>query len=194
MSTTNIINLGEIPVCREAVVLPVIATESGTWAFMTSFNGAYQYVQFTATSGQNIVVPAKLNEDYAYTFKLYKPDSSLLNDDGYYAKTIPLLVEVQYTCPDVEGGSAAFSTGKLQFIATEGQAAFDHFELATSKQVAVFVEGAMWQEGNGADEYSFSQSESAITFNSPLIEGQKITIIYFNMIIYYTHQIKKALA
>lgn len=178
MSTNNIINLGTIAVCSEATVLPIIAPHTGTWAFMTSFNGAYQYIQFTATEGEKLVVPAKLNEDYTYTFKLYKPDASLLNDDGYYAKTIPLLPDVDYVCPASEN-SASFTAGKIQLVATEGQLEATFIELAGVEQLAIFVEGAMRHEGLGSDEYQFDASANHIVFNSPLIEGQKITILYF---------------
>ena len=179
MSTENMIHLGEIPVCSEAAVLPVIATETGTWAFMTTFNGAYQYIQFPATEGQKIVVPAKLNEDYTYRFKLYQPDNSLLNTDGYCAKTMPMLPDIDYVCPATGANGLPFTTGKLQFVASEGQTEGSYTELAVAKQVAVFVEGGMRQEGTEDDEYSFDSLNAAIVFNTPLIEGQKITIIYF---------------
>lgn len=179
MSTANIIDLGDVPVCSEATALPLTATDTGTWAFMTSFNGAYQYVQFPATSGQNIVVPVALNEDYRYTFKLYKPDNSLLNEDGYRMRTIPLLPDVDYVCPSVSQDTAPVTTGKLQLTATTDQTEITHTELVNARQVAVFVEGAMRQEGTDVDEYSFVPAEDKITFNTGLIEGQKITIIYF---------------
>lgn len=179
MSTKNVINLGEIPVCSEAVALPIVADETGTWAFMTSFNGAYQYIQFQATENEKIVVPAKLNEDYSYSFKLYKPDSSLLNEDGYYAKTISLLPDIDYVCPAVGDSNQSFSIGKIQSIATSEQTELVNMELATANQLAVFVEGVMRQEGNDMDEYSFVKADAKVIFNSPLIEEQKITIIYF---------------
>lgn len=179
MSTANMINLGEIPVCSEAAVLPVIATETGTWAFMTTFNGAYQYIQFPATEGQKIVVPAKLNEDYTYRFKLYQPDNSLLNTDGYCAKTMPMLPGIDYVCPTADNNGLPFTTGKIQFIATDGQTEGSYTELVNAKQVAVFVEGSMRQEGAEDDEYGFDSPAAKIVFNTPLIEGQKITIIYF---------------
>lgn len=179
MSTTNLINLGEIPVCSEAVVLPLEATDTGTWAFMTTFNGAYQYIQFCATAGQKIVVPARLNEDYTYTFKLYKPDNGILNDASYSAKTIPLLPDVDYVCPSASSDGLPFTTGKIQFIATEEQTETSHVELTNAKQVVVFVEGGLRHEGSEDDEYIFSQQNATIMFNTPLIQEQKITIIYF---------------
>ncbi|MCB9047167.1 MAG: hypothetical protein H6550_13625 [Chitinophagales bacterium] len=179
MSTTNLVNLGEIPVCSIAVILPVTATDTGTWAFMTTFNGAYQYIQFTATQGENIVVPAVLNEDYNYTFKLYKPDNTILNDTNYCAKTIPILPGTDYVCPAVVGDGVPFTTGKIEFVATEGQAEASYVQLTNAKQVVVFIEGAIRQEGAGDEAYIFSQPDTTITFNTPLMEGQKITIIYF---------------
>lgn len=178
MSANNSINLGEVPVCSEATILPLTATDTGTWAFMTTFNGAYQYIQFTVTAGEKLVVPAKLNEDYTYTFKLYKPDGVLLNEDGYYAKTIPLLPGIDYVCPSNEN-SVSFSTGKIQFIATAEQTEAIYIELEGAGQVAVFVEGTMRHEGQATDEYVFTSVENKITFNTPLIEGQKVTILYF---------------
>lgn len=174
----NIISLGEVPVCSEAVALPLVATATGTWAFMTTFNGAYQYIQFQAVSGDKLVVPAKLNEDYTYTFKLYMPDNSVFNGISYSAKTIPLLPEVDYVCPSVAGQSS-FTTGKIQFVATEGQTESAHLLLADVTQTTVFVEGAIRQEGTGYDEYQFDKLNAKIAFNTALNEGQKITIIYF---------------
>ncbi len=179
MSTINTINLGEMPVCSEATMLPIVATDTGTWAFMTTFNGAYQYIQFTATAGQNLVVPAGLNEDYTYTFKLFKPDSTILNETNYTAKTIPLLPDVDYVCPSGSANGVPLTTGKLQFIATEGQTETTHVELTLVKQVVVFVEGSIRHEGIESDEYTFAQPDVTITFNTPLLEGQKVTIIYF---------------
>lgn len=175
----NIIQLGEIPVCSEAVVLPLTATSTGTWAFMTTFNGTYQYVQFQATSGEKFVVPAKLNEDYTYTFKLYQPDNAVFNNTSYSAKTILLLPDIDYVCPSVNNGEVPFATGKIQFLAIEGQIESVHIELNNAVQVAVFVEGAMRQEGSGEDEYDFDKPAAKIIFNTPLIAGQKITILYF---------------
>ena len=178
MSITNAIHLGEVPVCSEAVALPIVATETGTWAFLTSFNNAYQYVQFSATAGQQLVVPARLNEDYTYHIRLYTPGNALLHDGGYIAKTVPILPGAEYIYPDPEAG-AAISTGKIQFLAAEGQTEATHTELVNAKQVAVFVEGAMRHEGGAEDEYQFNNVAATIIFNTPLIAQQKLTIIYF---------------
>lgn len=175
----NTINLGELPVCSEAIVLPLIATESGTWAFMTTFNGAYQYVQFSAVENEPFVVPVKLNEHYTYTFKLYQPDTSVFNDSSYSVTTMPMLPEVDYVCPTTSENDLSLTTGKLQFVANEGQTEIIHLELLNVKDVAVFVEGAMMAEGQGLDEYILSSIQSKVTLNTPLIEGQKITILYF---------------
>lgn len=175
----NTISLGKIPVCSEAVVLPLVATSTGTWAFMTTFNGAYQYIQFSATMGEQLVVPARLNEDYTYTFKLYQPDNTVMNDTYYSARTIPLLPDIHYTCPAALAHTVPFTTGKIQFVAAEGQVEAIYIELAGALQVAVFAEGAMRQEGTDADEYDFDKAGTKVTFNTPLSEGQKITIIYF---------------
>lgn len=174
----NTINLGEVPVCAEAVIIPIDATATGTWAFMTTFNGAYQYVQFSATAGQKIIVPAKLNEDYTYTFKLYQPDNSIFNDTNYSIRTIPMLPEVAYNCPSIVG-SSDLNTGKIQLEAAEDQLEITHVELLNVKQVAVFVEGTMQQEGDDVDEYVFDATNAKIIFNTVLLEGQKITILYF---------------
>lgn len=173
------INLGEVPVCSEATLLPVVATVSGTWAFMTTFNGAYQYVQFSAGAGEKIVVPASLNENYTYTFKLYQPDNAVFNNTEYTAKTIPLLPGIDYVCPAVNDDGSGFAAGKLQFIATEGQVNTTHIELADAKQIALFVEGVMWMEGPDEDNYTFDKLNASVAFGAPLTEGQKITIIYF---------------
>lgn len=178
MSITNAINLGEIPVCSEAVALPLTANATGTWALLTNFNGAYQYVQFSATEGQQLVVPARLNEDYTYHFRIYTPGNTLLHDGGYIAKTIPLLPGIDYVCPSANDNKPA-TVGKIQFLAEEGQTESEHTELVKAKQVAVFVEGAMRHEGDGDDEYHFITQEAKIVFNTPLIGQQKTTIIYF---------------
>ena len=175
----NTINIGEIPVCKEAVALPIVATATGTWAFMTKFNGAYQYIQFQATVGQNIIVPAKLNEDYTYTFKLYQPDNNILHDSKYSMTTIPMLPEVDYVCPIVEGSNESMNIGKLQVVASEDQLEVTNVELLGAKQVAVFVEGTMQREGNDEDEYQFDSINAKVAFNTELLEGQKITILYF---------------
>lgn len=170
------IGLGEVPVCSDASVLPLTADTTGTWAFMSSFNGAYQYTQFQCTAGQPIVVPIGLNEHYSYTFRLYKPNNTILNDAYYAMLTIPFLDSVEHNLSD---NDTEFSTGKLQHTATEGQTAITYTALIHAKQVIVFVEGTLWQEGNALDQYSFLNTSGTVTFNIPLISGQKITILYF---------------
>lgn len=175
----NTINIGTIPVCKEAVALPLVATATGTWAFMTTFNGAYQYIQFQATQGENIIVPAKLNEDYTYTFKLYQPDNNIFNDSNYCMTTIPMLPEVDYVCPALEVSSENMNIGKIQTVAIEGQLEITNLELLGVKQVAVFVEGTMQREGVDVDEYHLDAVNAKVVFNTELLEGQKITILYF---------------
>jgi hypothetical protein len=173
---TNYTGLGIAPVCNEAVALPLIADATGTWAFMTTFNGAYHYSQFHATSGQTIVVPARLNEDYTYVFKLYKPDNSIFNETCYSIKTIPIADgELGLTVND----SVVVTTGKLQFTALPGQDSVSYLELVNAKQIAVFIEGAIRQEGTGEEEYMFDKIVGIISFNTELQSGQKITILYF---------------
>lgn len=174
----NTVNIGELPVCKEAVVLPIVATATGTWAFMTNFNGAYQYVQFQATQGENIIVPAKLNEDYTYTFKLYQPDNNIFNDANYCVKTIPMLPEVDYVCPLVDSDNS-MNIGKVQVVALEDQLEVTNVQLLGASQVAVFVEGTMQREGEDEDEYQFDSVNAKVIFNTVLLEGQKITILYF---------------
>ena len=173
---TNYTGLGIAPVCNEAMALPLIADVTGTWAFMTTFNGAYHYTQFFATVGQAIVVPARLNEDYTYVFKLYKPDNSIFNDTCYAVKTMPLL-DGEVTLAPVD--NTAITTGKLQFTALPGQDSVSYLELINAKQVAVFIEGAIRQEGTAPEEYIFDKIPGILSFNSELIDGQKITILYF---------------
>jgi hypothetical protein len=158
------------------MTLPLVADATGTWAFMTTFNGAYHYTQFHQTSGQTIVIPAKLNEDYTYVFKLYKPDNSIFNDTCYAAKTIPMLDGEVPLMPD---DSEPITTGKLQFTALPGQDSVSYLELINAKQVAVFIEGAIRQEGTEPEDYLFDKIPGIISFNSELQPGQKITILYF---------------
>lgn len=173
---TNYTGLGIVPVCNEAMSLPLIADATGTWAFMTTFNGAYHYTQFHLTSGQTIVIPARLNEDYTYVFKLYKPDNSIFNDTCYAVKTMPMLDgELTLTPAD----NTPITTGKLQFTALPGQDSVSYLELINAKQVAVFIEGAIRQEGTAPEEYIFDKIPGIISFNSELQDGQKITILYF---------------
>ncbi|MEZ5016979.1 MAG: hypothetical protein R2800_07990 [Flavipsychrobacter sp.] len=174
----NIIDLGLVPVCKEAVVIPITADETGTWAFMTAFNGAYQYVQFQVEAGNTIVVPVRLNEDYTYVFKLYKPDNSVFNDNKYSIKTTPLLPDVNYSY-FVPEGTGQIVTGRKQFVATDGQDMVSHLDLVNAIQIVVFVEGAIIQTGNGDEEYLFDNVTGIVSWNQPLIEGQKITILYF---------------
>jgi hypothetical protein len=176
----NTINLGEIPACDEAVILPLTANVTGGWTFISNFNGAYKYKQFQAVATQVIAVPVRLNEDYTYNFKLYKPDGSILNDTFYTIKTIPILPDVEYDCTPTDGTDiSSIKAGKKQFIAGEGQEAFSANAFKDATQMMVFVEGALRQEGDSEDEYVFDKDEGVITFNTPAIEGQKITILYF---------------
>jgi hypothetical protein len=170
------IGLGEVPVCSDAAILPLTADTTGTWAFMSSFNGTYQYTQFQCTAGQAIVVPIGLNEHYSYTFRLYKPNNTIFNDAYYAMLTIPFLNNTEHYLSDAP---TTFTTGKVQHVATEGQTIVTYTALVNAKQVVVFVEGMLWQEGNALDQYSFSNTSGIITFNTPLISEQKISIIYF---------------
>lgn len=174
---TNYTGLGLAPVCGEAMTLPLVADATGTWAFMTTFNGAYQYTQFHQTSGQTIVVPTKLNEDYTYVFKLYKPDNSIFNDTCYAVKTMPMIDGEVALVP--QGDTGSITTGKLQFTALPGQDSVSYLELINAKQIAVFIEGAIKQEGTEPEEYLFDRVPGIISFNSELQSGQKITILYF---------------
>ncbi len=172
---SNTINLGEIPMAEEGIALPLLADATGAWEFITNFNGAYQYVQFNADAGNRIIIPAKLNEYYTYSFKLYKPDTSLFNDTTYQVHTIPILPGVEYTGGV---GAATIKAGKLQFYTTEGQQQYSNNALIYAKQVAVFLEGIILQEGTAGDEYAIDLPTGTITFNTPLIQTQKITILY----------------
>jgi hypothetical protein len=174
------INLGEIPVCNEAVTLPLAADTTGEWTFVSNFNGAYQYLKFQATATQPLVVPVRLNEHYTYIIKLYKPGGDLFNDVHYCATTIPMLPDIEYACQPVEGTSITqLRTGRKQFTATDGQSTIGDNLFINAIQIVVFVEGALKQEGTGAEDYGFNAISGTITFNTALIEGQKITVIYF---------------
>ncbi len=172
---TNTINLGEVPMAEEGIALPLTADSTGAWEFITNFNGAYQYVQFNATAGDKIVVPAKLNEYYTYSFKLYKPDTSLYNNAVYQVHTIPILPGVVYTGGI---GEATINAGKLQFYALPNQQTYNHDSLIYAKQIAVFVEGVILQEGTAIDEYQVDLVSGTITFNTTLTASQKISILY----------------
>jgi hypothetical protein len=176
----NCINLGELPVSEEALVLPFTASATGTWAFMAGFNGAYQYVQFQATAGQALTIPVHLNESYTYSIKLFKPDNSLFNDTAYCISTISMLADIEYAC-NHEPGVYIRETraGKKQFTATEGQADITNDVLKNALQVVVFVEGTILQEGTDPDNYSFDTLHGTVHFNTPLSNGQRITILYF---------------
>lgn len=174
----NIIDIGLVPVCKEAVVLPIVADQSGTWAFMTTFNGSYQYLQFTLEEGNAIVVPTNLNEDYSYVFRLYKPDNSVLNEVSYKMVTTPLLSGTSYSY-SMPNGTGQVVTGRKQFVATNGQDMVSYIELVNAVQVVVFVEGAILQLGNEDEDYLFDNITGIVSWNQPLIEGQKITILYF---------------
>ncbi|RYE25453.1 MAG: hypothetical protein EOP51_04000, partial [Sphingobacteriales bacterium] len=167
--------LGEVPVTEDAVLLPLTADTTGTWAFMSSFNGAYQYVQFQSIAGQSIVVPAKLNENYTYTFRLYKPDASILNDTYYSMLTVPMLdreINVH------TGNAVNTKIGRKQFVAADGQITVSYAELINAKQIVVFVEGAIMQEGIDAYSYTFNSTTGLVTFNTTLQAGQNITLLY----------------
>lgn len=173
MNTT--INLGEVPMAEDGIALPLTADSTGAWEFITNFNGAYQYVQFNATAGDNLIVPAKLNEYYTYSFKLYKPDTSLFNSACYQVQTVPILPGIEYTGGT---GESTIKAGKLQFYALDGQQTYTHNALIYAKQIAVFVEGLMLQEGNATDEYQVDLVTGQLNFNAPLLVSQKISILY----------------
>jgi hypothetical protein len=171
--------LGEVPVCDEALILPLQADTSGTWAFLTTFNGAYQYIQFEGTLNQNLVVPARLNENYTYVFRMYKPNGQILNDTYYCLKTIPMLPDVMYPAAGDPGGTNVISAGRKQFVATGGETTASYPDIMNAVQLVLFIEGSMRQEGSDTDDYSYNPTTGTVTFNSPLIEGQKITILFF---------------
>lgn len=164
-----------MPMAEEGIALPLVADTTGAWEFIANFNGAYQYVQFNANAGNKLIVPAKLNEYYTYSFKLYKPDASLFNDATYQVHTIPILPGVEYTGG---AGSTTVKAGKIQFYATESQQLYSNDALIYAKQVAVFVEGIILQEGMEGDEYSIDLPQGTISFHTPLSQTQKITILY----------------
>ncbi len=174
MSINECEYLGVVPIAETAVVLPLTADVTGTWAFMTTFNGAYKYVQFNAVLGQKFVVPALLNEDYLYNFKLYKPDTTLFNNTAYCINTIPLVSGIEYVGGELE----KVAVGKLQYVATEGQTQITDEILQDARQVALFVEGAILQEGSEPDGYAFNAATGTVTFHTPLIAAQRITILY----------------
>ncbi len=176
----NTTALGEVPIAEEGTPLPLVADVSGTWGFMTSFNGLYKYSLFQATSGQNIVVPLPLNENYTYVFKLYKPDNSWFNETCFTMTTVPMLPDIEYECGGNTGNQTSpVKAGKKQFIATADQTELGNNAFINALQIVVFIEGAIRQEGDGADEYHFNTATGALTFNEQLIEGQKITVLYF---------------
>lgn len=175
----NYTGIGQVPVAAEGVVLPLIADESGTWGFMTSFNGAYKYALFPVVAGQAIAVPVNLNEYYAYTFKLYKPDNSLFNDTCYCMQTVPLMPDVNYVFDNQETLSIGSVIAKKQLVATEGQTQVVDAAFKNANQVVVFIEGMLKQAGTDPESYSFNAATGTVTFNTALIADQKITIIYF---------------
>lgn len=175
----NYTGIGQVPVAEEGIVLPLVADASGTWGFMTSFNGAYKYALFPVVAGQAIAVPVNLNEYYAYTFKLYKPDNSLFNDTCYCMQTVPLMSDVNYVFDNPETLSIGSVIAKKQFIATEGQTQIIDDIFKNAKQIIVFVEGMLRQAGSDAEFYSFNATTGTIIFNTALIADQRITIIYF---------------
>jgi hypothetical protein len=171
--------LGEVPVCDEALILPLLADVGGTWAFLTTFNGAYQYVQFEATASQSLVIPARLNENYTYVFRLYRPNGAILNDTYYCLKTIPMLPDIMYPAAGDPGGTNVISAGRKQFVATDGQLAATFTDIINAVQLIVFIEGSMRQEGADADDYTYDAPSGTVTLNTALQAGQKITILYF---------------
>lgn len=177
---SNCISLGEVPASGEALVLPLTADATGTWSFMASFNGAYQYVQFPFTSGQVFTIPVRLNESYAYSIKLFRPDNSLFNDTAYCLTTYPLTVDTNWIYLTPTGTfSNPLQIGRKQYTATEGQTVITDNILKTARQVTVFAEGTILTEGNEADGYTFSSTAGTVTFHTPLINEQRITIIWF---------------
>jgi hypothetical protein len=75
-------------------------------------------------------------------------------------------------------GESTIKAGKLQFYAIDGQHTYNHSALIYAKQIAVFVEGVMIQEGNASDEYQVDLTLGELSFTNPLIAGQKISILY----------------
>lgn len=176
--TDNYTGIGEIPVCGDAVALPLLADATGTWSFISGFNSSYRHVLFAATAGLSIVVPIKLNEHYTYVFRLIRPDGTTLGDTAYTMRTLPMLPGNTYTLP-VPGTLEAVRTGRLQSTATAEQTELYDLALKGAEQLTLFVEGAMQQEGPGVEQYLFDAVTGIITFNQPLVAGQRITIIYY---------------
>ncbi|HEY1030272.1 MAG TPA: hypothetical protein VGD89_00745 [Flavipsychrobacter sp.] len=78
----------------------------------------------------------------------------------------------------VGGELEKVAVGKLQYVATEGQAQITDEILQNARQVALFVEGAILQEGSELDGYTFNAATGTVTFHTPLIASQRITILY----------------
>lgn len=81
--------LGEVVAYKDYIILPIKATHTGTWAFMSSFNGAYQYCQYEAKEGELMRIQVALQHNYAYTFRLYKPDAQIFEDKYFSMITVP---------------------------------------------------------------------------------------------------------
>lgn len=96
--------LCEVVAHKDYIILPVKSTHTGTWAFMSSFNGAYKYCKYEAKEGELMRIPVALQHNYVYSFRLYKPDAQIFEDTYFSMRTVPPSIDdrlksfIQHLC------------------------------------------------------------------------------------------------
>ena len=97
---TNIENLGCFDSCNGIVTTDLIADVAGVWSMEIDYMGITKKVNFEVFASGPLVMPLggvlldsgiviltdKLNEDYEYIVRFYRPDGTLLNDTCYSFK------------------------------------------------------------------------------------------------------------
>lgn len=81
-------------------------------------------------------------------------------------------------CPYTPPPGASFKSAKFDFVGDTDQTEFQDDGLIDAKQVIVFAESGLLQEGTAINQYQFDKTTGTITFGQS-VEGQNVSIIYF---------------
>lgn len=87
----EITDLGCFTHCGDEYLLPINSDEPGVWRFELNFSGSVKRITAEFDATEKLAIPGPLNENYTYTFKVFRPDGSQFGT-GCYAITIKPLV------------------------------------------------------------------------------------------------------
>lgn len=92
--------------CSEGAQLNIVANETGNWSADVYFNGMPTQIEFAVTTGDKIIIPVTvLNEYYTHEFRLYNTAGNLI--DCYQLKALASKNAGEFTPvpPSGTGGS-----------------------------------------------------------------------------------------